>query len=302
MCVDLSFNEINFSQGMCAVPLKSGCASLEKRGSLVSNVPFTQYCHKKKMSMQSCDFLSPTNCIAFLWCHQWPWNCSHFICCESSHADKDFTDTMREECSLCLLLNRSEKPSARRRYSQRFGVKLGASGAWQPEYRRCCCCLWTMSQQRDTNNSRSHRSSREELNRQFRIFWTSWFFYQIFWRSCIKMHYFYLHLPVGFRRSFSLHMRCPPTPPPLWSIRLSVRSQKWLWHLLKRPAECSGLKGDPKLWPKTARFLFFSLSLPSKSPLCTQPSTPQTEYVKDFALPNPRQHVHADVSHVHASL
>lgn len=68
----------------------------------------------------------------------------------------------------------------------------------------------------------------------------------------------------GFRL---LLLPCPPTLSMLWSIRLSIHSQKWLWHLLKRPVECSGLKGYPMLWPKTTRFFFFSLRFPSKTPL-----------------------------------
>lgn len=219
----------------------------------------------------------------------------------NSHSDEEFPDTMREECSLCLLLKRSEEPSARRRHPRRFGVKLRASGAWQPESVRCRCCLRAMSQQRDTNNDRSYQSSRGELNRQLRKF-PNQLLFSFPLRSCIKIHFF-LYICLSAVPSPYTCVPHPPTPLPLWSIRLSVRSQKWLWHLLKRPAECSGLKGDPKLWPKTARFCFsFPLSLPSKSPLCTQASTPRTEYVKDMALPNPRRHVHTDVSHVHASL
>lgn len=99
-----------------------------------------------------------------------------------------------------------------------------------------------------------------------------------------------------------LHIHSPPTPSLLWSIRLSVHSQKWLWHLLKRPAECSGLKGYPMLWPKTARFLFFSLSLPSKSPLwhcallCRLPDHSLNIFklppMKDFLLLSTLPHTH----------
>lgn len=70
--------------------------------------------------------------------------------------------------------------------------------------------------------------------------------------------------------AFGFHLlllHSPPTLSLLWSIRLSVHSLKWLWHLLKRPVECSSLKGYPMLWPKTTRFLFFSLSFPSNFPL-----------------------------------
>lgn len=73
-----------------------------------------------------------------------------------------------------------------------------------------------------------------------------------------------------FLFAFGFHLLLlhrPPTLLVLWSIRLSVHSQKWLWHLLKRPVECSGLKGYPMLWPKTTRFFSFSLSFPSKTPL-----------------------------------
>lgn len=111
-----------------------------------------------------------------------------------------------------------------------------------------------------------------------------------------------------------LHFRSPPTPSLLWSIRLSVHSQKWLWHLLKRPAECSGLKGYPMLWPKTARFLFFSLSLPSKSPLwhcallCRLPDhslnifklTPMKDFLPLSTLPHTHTHTSGhDADHAH---
>jgi len=54
------------------------------------------------------------------------------------------------------------------------------------------------------------------------------------------------------------YTHCPPTLGVQWSIRLSIHRQKWLWHLLKHPVECSGLKGYPMLWPKTSCFFFYS--------------------------------------------
>lgn len=86
--------------------------------------------------------------------------------------------------------------------------------------------------------------------------------------KCLILQHFSFMFPyVGFHLLLLLLLHRPPTLSVLWSIRLSIHSQKWLWHLLKRPVECSGLKGYPMLWPKTTRFFFFSFSFPSKIPL-----------------------------------
>lgn len=89
-----------------------------------------------------------------------------------------------------------------------------------------------------------------------------WILWMRLKKSCI--YHFSFMFAFGFHL---LLLHRPPTLSPLWSIRLSVHSQKWLWHLLKRPVECSGLKGYPMLWPKTTCFFFFSFSFPSKTPL-----------------------------------
>ena len=95
----------------------------------------------------------------------------------------------------------------------------------------------------------------------------------------------------------------PPTLSVLWSIRLSVHSQKWLWHLLKRPVECSGLKGYPTLWPKTTRFFLFSLSFPSKTPLwhCVLACWLLDQSLNTFKLPPMKHtphHHHYPSSHI----
>lgn len=86
-----------------------------------------------------------------------------------------------------------------------------------------------------------------------------------------------------------LPLHRPPTLSLLWSIRLSIHSQKWLWHLLKHPVECSGLKGYPMLWPKTIRFFFFSLRFPSKTPLwhCALACCLSNPSLNVFKIPHP---------------
>lgn len=120
-----------------------------------------------------------------------------------------------------------------------------------------------------------------------------------------------LHIP--FSPYVCFWFPSPPPPPSpshtltvLWSIRLSVHSQKWLWHLLKRPVECSGLKGYPMLWPKTTRFFFFSLSFPSKTPLwhCALACWLSDQSLNIFKLPPmkdaPSQHHSYSPTHTHA--
>lgn len=109
----------------------------------------------------------------------------------------------------------------------------------------------------------------------------------------------------GFCLLLLLLLYRPPTLYVLWSIRLSVHSQKWLWHLLKHPVECSGLKGYPMLWPKTTRFFFFSLSFPSKTPLwhCALACWHSDQSLNIFKLPpmkdTPPPSRHHPCSHIH---
>ncbi len=131
--------------------------------------------------------------------------------------------------------------------------------------------------------------------------WMLWFWFTKKKKSCIY-HFF------PFMFAFSFHpllLHRPPTFSVLWSIRLSVHSQKWLWHLLKRPVECSGLKGYPMLWPKTTCFFFFSLSFPSKTPLwhCALAAWLSDQSLNIFKLPlmkdtpPPLPHTHTHAHH-----